>query len=74
MGGAVLRIVKGTARCSATEVNPETFQRDADPVAELRSFYGHTELGVYAEVVEGGRFAVGDAIELLEAPDASPPS
>ena len=27
--------------------------------------YGHVELGVHAEVIEGGRFAVGDAIELL---------
>jgi uncharacterized protein YcbX len=66
VGGAVLRIVKGTTRCPATEVNPETGERDADPVAELRSLYGHVELGVHAEVVAGGRFAVGDAMELLE--------
>lgn len=65
MGGAVLRVVKPITRCPATEVNPETGERDANPVEELRSLYGHTELGVHAEVVEGGRFAVGDAIELL---------
>jgi len=47
-------------------VNPETGERDADPVAELRSLYGHVELGVHAEVVEGGRFAIGDAMELME--------
>jgi MOSC domain-containing protein YiiM len=34
-------------------------------VAELRALYGHADLGVYAEVVEGGRFAIGDAVELL---------
>jgi len=28
--------------------------------------YGHVELGVHAEVVEGGRFAIGDAMELME--------
>jgi uncharacterized protein YcbX len=66
IGGAVLRIVKGTTRCPATEVNPETGLRDADPVEELRSLYGHNELGVHAEVLDGGRFAVGDAMELLE--------
>ncbi len=65
MGGAVLRITKGTVRCPATEVNPESAERDADPVAELRNLYGHTELGVHAEVIDGGRFAVGDAIEVL---------
>lgn len=65
MGGAVLRVVKPITRCAATEVNPETAVRDAAPLEELRQFYGHVELGVHAEVVEGGRFAVGDAIELL---------
>jgi uncharacterized protein YcbX len=66
VGGAVLRVLKGTTRCPATEVNPETGERDADPVAELRSLYGHVELGVHAEVVEGGKFSIGDAMELME--------
>jgi len=65
VGGAVLRIIKGTTRCPATEVNPVTGERDANPVAELRELYGHVELGVHAEVLQGGRFAMGDAIELL---------
>lgn len=66
VGGAVLRVVKGTTRCPATEVNPESGERDADPVGELRSLYGHVELGVHAEVVDAGRFSVGDAMELIE--------
>ena len=57
---------RAITRCPATEVNPETGERDADPVAELRSLYGHVELGVHAEVVDGGRFAIGDAMELME--------
>lgn len=65
LGGAVLRVIKGTTRCAATEVNPETGERDANPVEELRSLYGHTELGVHAEVVEPGRFAVGDGLQVL---------
>jgi MOSC domain-containing protein len=65
MGGAVLRVTKPITRCAATQVNPETAERDADPLTELRTLYGHIELGVHAEVVEGGRFAIGDAIELL---------
>ena len=65
VGGAVLRVTRPIVRCAATEVNPETAERDADPLAELRRLYDHTELGVHAEVIEGGRFAVGDAIELL---------
>jgi uncharacterized protein YcbX len=65
LGGAVLRITRGITRCPATEVNPETGERDADPVAELRQLYGHVELGIHAKVIEGGRFALGDAIEVL---------
>jgi uncharacterized protein YcbX len=65
LGGAVLRVVKRTVRCRATEVHPETGERDIDPLAELRALYGHTDLGIHAEVVEGGRFAVGDGIEVL---------
>ena len=65
VGGAVLQVTRPITRCPATEVNPETAERDADPVAELRRLYDHVELGVHAEVIEGGRFAVGDAIEVL---------
>lgn len=67
LGGAVLRVTKRIARCPATEVNPLTGERDADPVAELRALYGHVDLGVHAEVIEGGKFAVGDGLEVLEA-------
>ena len=64
-GGARLRVVKRIPRCAATEVNPDTAERDAHPVAELRAAFGHHDLGVYAEVMEGGEIAVGDAVELL---------
>jgi uncharacterized protein YcbX len=65
LGGATLRVTKRTVRCPATQVNPDTAERDANPVLELRDLYGHSDLGIHAEVVEGGRFAAGDAIELL---------
>ena len=65
LGGAVLRVLKRIPRCAATEVNPLTGERDANPVKELRQHYGHGDLGIYAQVIDGGRFAVGDGIELL---------
>lgn len=65
LGGARLRVTKPIARCPATEVHPETAERDADPVRELRALYGHPNLGIHAEVIGGGRFGVGDALELL---------
>lgn len=65
IGGATLRVVKRLRRCDATQVNPGTAERDADPVRELQRAYGHTDLGVLAEVLERGPVAVGDTITLL---------
>ena len=64
-GGVKLRVVKRITRCPATEVNPASGVRDANPVAELAAAYGHRDLGVHAEVLTGGPIAVGDAIELI---------
>lgn len=65
LGGVTLRVIKRTQRCHATQVNPATAERDADPVRELMASYGHPDLGVHAEVVEGGRITVGDTIAVL---------
>lgn len=65
LGTARLRVTKRTVRCAAIEVNPRTAERDADPVRELRRLYGHADLGIHAEVVEAGRIAPGDALEVL---------
>lgn len=66
LGQARLRVVKRIVRCPATEVNPVTGQRDADPPRWLRQHFGHADLGVYAEVLEGGRITVGDALEVTD--------
>ena len=65
IGSATLRVTKRTVRCPATEVNPETGERDANPINELKSLYGHADLGIHAEIIEAGHIALGDAIELL---------
>lgn len=66
LGGARLRITARIPRCRATHVNPSTGETDADVLAELNQHYGHRDFGIYAEVIEGGRIAVGDALELLD--------
>lgn len=65
LGKARLRIFKRIQRCAATEVNPDTAERDAKPPLWLRRQYGHADMGVYATVLEGGSVAVGDALELV---------
>ena len=65
LGQAKLRVVRRTQRCAATEVNPDSGVRDAKPQRWLREKFGHMDLGIYAEVLDGGRIAMGDALEPL---------
>jgi hypothetical protein len=62
VGSARLKIVKRIVRCAATNVDPVTGIRDlAIPATLMRSF-GHSDCGVYAEVVGDGDIAVGDPL------------
>jgi uncharacterized protein YcbX len=67
LGAARLRVVSPITRCAATQVNLDTAQRDLDIPAALDRNFGHINMGIYAEVLVGGEFAVGDA--LLALPD-----
>lgn len=58
-GGVSLRILSRTKRCAATEVNPETAERDLKIPYLLRKHLGHTDMGVYVEVATGGTIRVG---------------
>lgn len=59
--------VKRTERCAATNVDPVTGARDLALSRDLMRFYGHTDCGIYVEVTEGGRLAVGDRVERTQA-------
>ena len=61
-GGARLHVIAPITRCAATEVNPDTAQRDIHMVAELMGHYGHNIMGIYAEVIGAGDVAPGDRI------------
>ena len=59
---ARLKVVKRIVRCAATEVDPETGIRDLEIPRTLMKTYGHADCGVYAEVIEAGPIALGDAV------------
>lgn len=63
LGSVRLKIVRRTRRCPATEVNLETGERDIKTPRLLREHYGHMDMGVYAQVIEGGSMALGDSFE-----------
>jgi uncharacterized protein YcbX len=62
IGEARLRVEEPIGRCRATGANPETGLQDADIMGALESGYGHTDFGVFARVIAGGRVALGDEV------------
>lgn len=66
LGKARLRIAERIGRCGATHVNPERATRDVNVLQSLMDGFGHTQMGVYAEVVAGGRVAVGDPVAVAK--------
>ncbi len=62
IGDVVLEARERINRCAATNVNPETAARDLAIPRTLLSTYGHSDCGIYLNVIEGGEIRVGDTI------------
>jgi hypothetical protein len=62
IGRARLKVLSRTDRCAATSVNPATAKRDLNVVKALQRHYGHTDMGIYAEVIGGGDITEGDEV------------
>jgi MOSC domain-containing protein len=63
----VVRVVEPIVRCAATNVDPDTAARDMQIPRLLDTAFGHSNFGIYAEVVKGGRAGTGDAVS--QAPE-----
>ena len=68
VGEARLKVVKRITRCAAINVDPDTAARDLSIPHTLMRRFGHSDCGIYAEVVTGGTLATGDGIDILEEP------
>lgn len=62
IGDAVLRVEARITRCVATTFDPLTGRKQGDTLAALEQGWDHTDFGVYARVIRGGRIALGDAV------------
>jgi uncharacterized protein YcbX len=67
IGGARLKVVKRIVRCAATNVDPDTGERDLNIPKSLQQNLGHGDCGVYAEVIAGGEIAPGDTIKAFSS-------
>jgi uncharacterized protein YcbX len=65
IGEVRLEVLQRTSRCPATEVDPDTAERDVKTPKLLLKNYGHMDMGVYAQVVTGGVISKGDVVELI---------
>jgi uncharacterized protein YcbX len=72
IGTAVVRLRGDVGRCAITTQNPDTGAPDFDTLRTIKQYRQetanekgkkHLPFGVYGEVVEPGRVAVGDAVE-----------
>ena len=59
---ARLKITKRIERCAATDVDPDTAERDLSIPRTLMKTFGHTDCGIYGEVMGAGTIAVGDSV------------
>ena len=60
-----LKVVKRIVRCAATNVDPDTGVRDLQIPHTLMQNLGHTDCGIYAEVIAGGTIAAGDEVTAM---------
>lgn len=62
LGDVRLKVIGPIDRCAATNVDPETAQRDLNIPLDLKRGFGHVNMGVYAEVLDAGTVSQGDSV------------
>lgn len=64
IGPVRLRIAQRIGRCAAVNVDPVTGARDLNLPRALEKGVGHSDMGLYAEVLTRGDVALGSAVSL----------
>lgn len=63
IGEIEVLVTEPIGRCTATNANTETGEPDIDMPAALKRLYGHSDFGVFGQIVTGGTLRTGDRIE-----------
>jgi uncharacterized protein YcbX len=66
LGDAVLSIVEPVGRCAAIDVDPENGERGPHLLPRMETSFGHTDLGIFAEIIDGGTVTPGDRLRILD--------
>ena len=73
VGGATVAVREHVGRCAVTTLDPDRGIRDLDTLGTIAGYRGDVQtreplpFGVWCQVVEPGRVAVGDPVELARA-------
>ena len=63
-GDALLLVKEPVGRCAAINVDPATAKRNPeDYVRFMKARFGHSNLGIFAEVINGGIIRIGDRFQ-----------
>ncbi|MCB8883671.1 MOSC domain-containing protein [Acidisoma cellulosilytica] len=62
IGGVRFRGALRTRRCAAIDVNPITAERDTHLPRAIFRHFGHSDLGIYLEILGDGYLTVGDPV------------
>lgn len=65
VGDVRVKGVLRTVRCLAVNVNPATAERDMELPKALKREFGHADMGIYLEVLDGGVLRPGAPIRCL---------
>jgi len=66
IGDARAKVVMCTQRCAATEVDPDTGERDLNVPALIKRHFGHFDMGVYAQIISTGHAEIGAPISRVK--------
>jgi len=66
LGDAVLQVLAPVGRCAAIDVDPEDGTRGPHLLPRMEAAFGHTDLGIFAEIIESGTARPGDRLTRLD--------
>ena len=66
LGEAELKVVAPVGRCAAIDVDPATAIRGPHYLPVMEQEFGHTDLGIFAEVTKSGIVRPGDRLTRLD--------
>jgi uncharacterized protein YcbX len=66
LGDSVLQVLAPVGRCAAIDVDPEDGTRGPHLLPRMESAFDHTDLGIFAEIIEGGTVRPGDRLTRLD--------